>query len=241
MISVPFKIVLWSAARKLGIGPETDGIDKAIAAQLVDGMNTAMKLAWEYHDWPQLMTTASYTVTAHPDSGGSRYLANVTGTGQDRFGTVFNIFDGDPRKANAKRLKFLLLEDGYYLNQNAPATVWVQHRRPCPTFTDAVYEARVYAVDEVVYVPGDGLVYRCTALVTSGNTPAPGPSVAGWTTEYFPKFLAEAVKFGAVASMNRSEGQAGTASGIEAIMVEFLDHEIDQIATQQRQQKYYQS
>ena len=240
MQTVTFKSVLFSAAKKHGLAPEQDGLDKSVSAQLTDGINTALKLAWEYFDWPLLMATASMEVVTHPDNSGAKYLPYASVNGVPTVGTLFRVWDRDPRLANgAVRIPFELLADGYYLPPATGASVWAQHRPVVPTFTDVLYQARAYAASEVVYDPASGDCWRVAFPPEGGAVPPPPPSGFIWARVEFPKFLAEAVKMGAVAALERGEGQGISALQLEDIMREWLDHELDQIFLQQQQGKAY--
>ncbi len=237
MVTVPFRTVLFSAAKKHGLTPELDGLDRAISAQLTDGINTAIKLAWEYYDWSLLKRTVSFEVEAHPDDSGTFYLPYADSNGDPRFGTVLELWDRDPRLGRACRVSYQLLHDGVYVPVGTVETIWMEHRPAAPEFNDVTYTARLYLPGEIVYVAADGECYRCISLVSGGDTPE--PPAEEWARVEFPKFLAEAVKMGAVAALERGEGQGLSALQLENLMGEWLDHEVDQLATQQRQTKRF--
>lgn len=249
MRTVTFQSVLWGAARKSGLFPELDGLDLPIAAQLTEGINDAIKLAWEYFDWPELTRTLSFNVQDHPTAIGAKYLPYLDPAGTDQFGSVLGMWATDPRLPRACRVPYELLDDGVYLPADTLGTVWMQFRGAHPSFTHATYVARQYLPGEVIYLPADGECYRRLPIVlvdintglniTPPNPTPPPPNPVLWEKVPFPRWLATACAHGAAAALIRGEGQGGSALTLEAIMIEWLDHEIDQIFLQQQQGKAY--
>lgn len=240
MRTITFKDLLWGVARKAGLSPATDGLDVMVAAQITEGINTAIKLAWQYFDWPELCTVVSKTVLIHPTNG-ARYLPYQTGTFD--FGTILAVTNTDPRLGSATHVPYRLESDGFYMPDSGD-TVWVRHRVPPPTYTDFTYDSLAHVAGDLVYRPEDGRVYRCltatnfNALLGVSVIPPAAPPLAQWWEEVpVPAFLAEALKAGGLAAWERTEGQGGTAERIESIMLEWLDHEVDQIHLQQQQPK----
>lgn len=234
MRTVTFKNVLWGAARKAGMMPE-DQLDNGTAARLTEAINSAVKLAWEYYDWPEVCTVEEVTLTAHTGNN-TPWLDYLDGAGQPRFISLFGVWCQDPRacEREPRSLLYHLGADGVFVPGARADKVWMRWRGPHPEYTSREYDPdTTYAVGDAVYQPADGRCYTATA--TPGSH-AP-PNITYWRETPVPAILAEALKFGGYAGFRRNEGQEASAEQIEAIMIEWLDHEVAQIAHQQQQGK----
>lgn len=188
MRTVPFKSVLWSIAKKAGLIPATDGLDRPIAAEITEAINTAVKLAWEYSDWPELCLITAQTVSTSAQASGGTFftLPYLDSNGYHYMGSVLNVWDANPlASSRATRVDYTLGTDAVYLPQDAPATVFVRYRLPHGVYTDDEYTTRKYVPGEVVYRPEDGECYRCTAIaigtsqfVTNSDF---ATNITGWT------------------------------------------------------------
>lgn len=229
MRSVPFRKVLWDLAKRCGMFPEEEGLDRAVAAQLAEAISSCMKLAWEYYWWPEAMQTRKVEVQRSPD--GQKFVPRLLPDGEE-LTAVASVSREDPRRFDvpARELTFELGSDGdadvVFLPECAPDEVWVRWRGPAPQFTAEEWrEGQTYFQGDVVYFPPMRECVQCRVPQTDQT---PENNAALWGVVRFPKWLEEAVKAGAQAYHERTEGQHGAAGQIEEIMTEWLDHEVNQ-------------
>jgi hypothetical protein len=214
-----FRDLLWRAANKLGYFPQEVPLSNAFAYQLVEGLNLATHLAWGHFAWPRAVKPRECV----PVEGRVLY-----GEGED----VFGVFVENPEvKLRPRRVPFVLgSHEGspcVFLPGCALETVWVTVRSTAPQFTAEVWRPdRSFLVGELTYSPSTGQCYRA-------ELPSVGvgvESVDHWSVVAVPSWLAEPIKAGAVASMEATESQLGTAERLSAAMEVLLDFEADKAA-----------
>ncbi len=189
MRTVPFKSVLWSIAKKAGLTPATEGLDRPVAAQITEAINSAVKLAWEYYDWPELCRISTQTVTR--DSAHT-YVPWLDGDGYHFIGALLNVWTGDPRSSGYPRpcdIPYVLDGDAFFLPASAPEVVYLRYRLPHSVFTDEEYvTGTTYQPQDLVYWADTGECYRCLAsgppvadgveLITNASFTS---DLSGWT------------------------------------------------------------
>lgn len=232
-----YQKVLHSVARRGGLIPEQDGLEAGIAIQITEGANAAVKYAWEFYDWPELVRWQEMTPVA--DAAGNPVIPwrSQTALGWQEIGVVLAVHSAEEATCyNA--LSYELRPAGIEILSELPdtGTVWVRWRPMPPEFTSTVWDSEVtYPRDSLVYDPDTGHVYRAFVEAAAGTVVS---NDTIWGLVPIPHILAEPVKAGAEALFLRSEGQYGTATILESAMLSLLEHEIIQIQNQQQQSKF---
>lgn len=225
-----FRQVLYGAAKRLGMVPEQDGLDRSAAGKLTEFINSAVKLAWEFYSWPDVFQWRAEEIIAHPTLTGARYVPRVNA--ERTLKVTLEIWDDDPRVSDtASQIGARVESDGIYFPSSYPKNkVWVKFKSAPPEFSDTEWSAlQSYAVGALVWDPGDGHVYRARLNVPAGT---PTSSATHWTLVPVPDCLAEPVKAGVIGAWHAAEGQHGTARVKEEYMLELLEHEILQLENQ---------
>jgi hypothetical protein len=159
--------------------------------------------------------------------------------GETAFEACVGAWDEDPEaNACADKLRFRVTRDGILIEpgQCSGASVWLKIRRKTPDFAAQVYAADAeYAVGEPVYFEDEGEVFRCLEATAAGQTPETNP--AKWELEGFPMIFARAVKAGALADWQRSDGEGSAVKtrDSEDRFIELLDEQVWQLTKLQGQ------
>lgn len=225
-----FRQVLYGAAKRLGMVPEQDGLDRSAAAKLTEFINSAVKLAWEFYSWPDVFQWSEEDLITHPTLTGARYVPRVNV--ERTLKVTLEIWDADPRVTDtARQIGGRVENDGLYFPRSESfSKVWVKFKAAPPEFSDTAWSAlQGYAGGALVWDTDDGHVYRAKQTVPAGT---PTSSAAHWGRVPVPDCLAEPVKAGVIGAWNAAEGQHGTARVKEEYMLELLEHEILQIENQ---------
>jgi hypothetical protein len=226
--TVTFKSVLWGVAKRDGLIPEDDDLDRSAATQIAEGINSAYKFAWEYYDWPEATVIAEMTPVENPSQPGSRFIPYVDESAS--VDTLLEIWQSNPlTTARPKMVEYKFGPDGIYLFSGAGEKVWVKYRGRPPQFVSTPWDdAAVYAQGDIVYYPQTGDCYVANAATSAGQAPGASP----WEKVDLLFVLSEATKAGAYALYLGGDGQKGAGALMEQAMVNFLDHEIDVIDNQ---------
>lgn len=158
--------------------------------------------------------------------------------GKTEFEACVGAWTADPESVkSAMRMQHLITTDGVLLPPTCPIDgAWLKVRRKCPDFAAEQYDAAVaYAVGARVYFDDLMEVYKCVTATTAGQTPATHASK--WELVEFPMILARAVKAGALADWQRSdgEGSAKKTADSEANFTALLDEQVFQLTKLQGQ------
>lgn len=232
--TVKFKDVLVSIARRCG-HYDAGVIDASMIADLVDLFNSAMKYAWEFYPWPDVMALSAETIIAHPDAGSARYVprSNETRTLQ----TVQEVWSSDPRVLASPpcRVGHSKEADGLYFADANLSTVWVRYRPSPPRYTDEAYADDATYDTGALVLASDGHVYRSLEDDNTGNDPS-GNEAEEWQQVPVPACLAEPVKQGVISHFKRYQsGQPVTAKNFDELMLDNLEHEILLLQNQEGQ------
>jgi hypothetical protein len=118
--------------------------------------------------------------------------------------------------------------------------VWMHYRPDLVKFTAEEWdETRTYPpypADSRVYYPGDGNCYKW--YYNTDTTAGQAPDGFYWQVIPFLTILFEAVVAGAHAMTKTTEGQAGTATAVERMMIEHLEQELQQMTVQEGQARF---
>ena len=232
-----FRDVLYGAAKRLGMVPEEDGLQRSEAVMMTEFFNSAMKLAWEFFPWPDAMVLSEEAVVSHPTVIAARYVPRSNNVRTLK--VVTGMWKTDPRiDALACAYPLNPRGDGFYIYDAALASVWVDYRPEPPKYTSQEWSnLKAYVPASLVWDVADtGHVYRALQAVPAGTLLT---SVVHWQQVPVLACLAEAVKSGIVGAWHASEGQHGTARVKEIYLLEALEHEILQIQNQGQQSHYY--
>lgn len=223
MRTVRFKDVLWSAATKVGLIPELDGLGSVEAYQLVDAINSAYRVGWFYYPWPEAQRCEAFT----PELRDGYRVVPLSSAGKV-LSVIDGIYDKDPRvNADAREVVNVTQGDWIFFNE-PPEAVWIVYTPPAPRFSSRAWDAgTVYVSGDVVYAADRGECY--VALVEGPFSGVPVTDGTYWEVVPFMALLEEAVKAGAVAGFLNSEGQFATAERIRVVVEEALADEADKL------------
>lgn len=218
MITVPYKQALEEIARHWADLSPTD-ITTARAASIAIMFTTAMELAWEYHDWPETVTTQERTPVA-------RVIAYQQ-AGQAVIHSPYHVFSRDPdaiSNSPARELSWELNDEGILITQARDATAWVKFQKQPPSFTGLAWaNDAAYVAGQLIYYATTGQCYKAKANVSAGVL----PTVTGsWELQPVLAMLRQAAVQGAVAGLARAEGDHGVGKVRLDDMTDLLDQKI---------------
>ena len=222
-----FRDLQWSVANKAGLVPqEAEGLPLAVAVQITDAINTAMRYCWNRYDWPPLCTVSPVTLVPH--ARGSLHLPAAAAPE-----TVFSFHEADPTVCETREVRHWQDPDGFHFAPSTSELVWMRARPAAPAFSAIDYrDDATYRAGDVVYFEAHRNCYRVKADVASVTGTAP-PEASVWEAVPVPPFLGEAVKAAALALFQNTEGQHGTAALLAEAADTLLDEEIDRFEFQQ--------
>lgn len=165
-------------------------------------------------------------------------LVEFEQAGETAFEACVGVWDRDPEAdPSAVPVPYRVTADGILLPPDyAYATAWLRVRKVCPPLTPLVYdEAATYLPGVEVYFDAIGDVYTCLEATAAGETPA--TDAAKWAVVPFPMIFARAVKAGALADWQRSDGEGSAVKtrDSEERFVELLDDQVCQLTKLQGQ------
>ena len=144
------------------------------------------------------------------------------GTAATTIGTVYGVWDRDPRKVrNAREYAFELTDNGVQLPGVMPGSVWVEFRLRAPELTaDAYVGANSYAVGDQIYYVAGGNFYTCLAAASAYQNPDDFP--AKWERVEIParfkRYLVQAGIEGWLEGDGQIEKAIAKASKAEAML-----------------------
>ena len=158
--------------------------------------------------------------------------------GETEFEACVGVWDRDPESdKGAMKVPYSITRDGVLI---APGScvdqVWLKVRLKCPDFHGVIYNAEaVYDAGEIVYFDELGDAYKALMESAAGETPEDEPE--DWELVPFPKIFAIAVKAGALADWQRSDGEGSAVKtrDSEERFTELLDDQVWQLTKMQGQ------
>lgn len=218
MITVPYKQVLEEIARHWADLAPTD-ITSDKAASIAIMFTTAMEMAWEYHDWPETVTTQERTPTAR--------LIAYQQTGQVVIHSPHGVYPRDPDAISSspvRELAWELNDEGILITQAWDATAWVKFQKQPPSFTATAWaNDAAYVAGQLVYYATTGQCYKAKADVIAGVL----PTVTGsWELQPVLAILRQAAVQGALAGLSRAQGEHGVGKVRLEDMTDLLDQKI---------------
>jgi hypothetical protein len=245
--TIPFRDLVWGVARRAGMVPEEDGVDRAAASLIAEALGSALYFAWTFWDWEECSPAALFAVTV--DGDGRRFVPRrVQGTwdgdsyqpGHDLH-TVRGVWTADPT-LGGEPIRWLpsfgviALIDSDLSNGDE---VWIQYALPPPRTSSAIWSAsKIYRRNDVV-ISDEGELFVCIAPESVvGSAPA---ATGGnpWQWQYIPEVLAEAVKAGGFALYTQTEGKFDTATMLAGAMTVALESEVLRKTHSESQYKSY--
>lgn len=227
--TVPFRELLWGVARRAGMVPEEDGIDRGAASLMAEALQSALCFAWTFTDWGDLFATAPFPVTV---SGETRFVPRRKADAWDSEGariagwdmhTVQDVWDADPFlrgrsvswRDDLGRIR--LIDSGL-------TEVWVRFATPPPKCSAVIWSPTATYRRHDVVIDANGELWRCTAQTTvTGDEPGANDK---WEWQFIPETFAEAVKAGGFALYTMAEGQFDTAAILSTAMISALESEV---------------
>lgn len=172
----------------------------------VDGVfintDTAIDVAWDDRANPSTIYTET---TTNPEAEDFVPYILLDATGQTRIGEVQAVYDADPTGTALYRpMRYVVTDDRILIPDYAEGEVYVVFSLPQPRFTSAAFSA------SAAYEPGDLVYYNTTGdcyealQSSSGNLPT---DATFWYRHRIPAFLADYLKFYAIAETLAEDGQ----------------------------------
>ncbi|MFA6959949.1 MAG: hypothetical protein WC205_04260 [Opitutaceae bacterium] len=158
--------------------------------------------------------------------------------GETEFEACVGAWDRDPEAdKGALRMAYSITSDGVLISPACTLNgVWLKIRKVCPDFSAVIYDATdTYAVGDVVYFEDFAECYRVLEATTAAQTPGTHP--AKFAVLEFAKIFARAVKAGALADWQRSDGEGSAVKtrDSEERFTELLDEQVWQLTKLQGQ------
>jgi len=218
VITVPYKQVLEEIARHWAdLAPTDITADKAASIAIM--FTTAMELAWEYHDWPETVTTQERTPVARLIAYQQAGLATIH--------SPHGVYSTDPSAVSQsppRELPWELNDEGILILRAWEATAWVTYQKQPPSFTATAWaNDAAYVAGQLVYYATTGQCYKAKASVSAGVLPT---VTASWELQPVLSMLRQAAVQGAVAGLARSEGEHGVGKVRLEDMTDLLDQKI---------------
>lgn len=215
-----YKDLFENICRSAGIDPSRPGPHDSLTIRSF--INTALREAWEYYPWPDLMAVTS-TLVSNIDNYAEYDL--------------FSISKYDPRdKRYYDPYTFSVDSDGINILPDlaATATVYLRYRLLFYPFSGSAYSASsTYAVNDMAYDATTGDYYRSLANSNIGNSLT---DTAWWDRRRIPAFLFEFTKTMVLADLREAEGQDAKAPVLRAQAGRLMTLEIDKWERQKNQQ-----
>jgi hypothetical protein len=174
-------------------------------------IDTAANVAWDDR------TTATYIETSANEAAEDEFpYIPLVAQGLKPIGTVLKIYDRNPHECGSQPLtktfchvvtddRILITDTSY----TAGEPVWVEFSLPQPRFTATAFNSSTaYAAGDLVYYNTTGDCYEAIAD-TTGNLPT---NEEFWLRHRIPAFLADYLKFYALAETLSEDGQMDKAN-----------------------------
>jgi hypothetical protein len=198
MKTTPYRTIRDGVIQRMGIDP-AQSLLPSQASAIAEYATTAAALAWGFYDWPDTTQIEQRAVVA-----GSIALYQ---TGLTPIGAVSAVYASDPAATGiAVELEFVVTDDALTITDAAYTTgdVYVFFALPIPRFTDTAFSSgTTYAKGDLVYYNTTGDCYEAIQA-TTGNLPT---DTTFWLRHRIPTFLADYIKFYAVAETLAEDGQ----------------------------------
>lgn len=158
--------------------------------------------------------------------------------GETEFEACVGAWDADPESdKGALRVGYQVTADGVLLSPACALDgVWLKVRRKCPDFAAEVYDvAEAYGVGRALYYEDLGECFRVLEVTTAGDNPV--DEAEKFEQLEFPMILARAVKAGALADWQRSDGEGSAVKtrDSEERFTDLLDEQVWQLTKLQGQ------
>jgi hypothetical protein len=207
MKTVPYKKIRDGVISRMGIDP-AQPILPSQASALAEYLTTAAATAWLFFEWPDTTFIESRTVI---DENTDPHIPLIQ-IGQTPIGHVLAVYDQKPSDYSlARELEFTVTTDRLDIldEDYVPGPVHVKFYLPQPRFTSDDYNpSTTYAPGDIVYHPATGDCYEAIAEST-GNLPT---NEEFWLRHRIPAFLADYLKFYALAETLAEDGQYDKSS-----------------------------
>ncbi len=221
--TVPFQELLYGLARSVGMSPEEEGLSRTIANQMTEAINTAYKICWQFHDWPDVCPTLPVPTETEPNGAGLRLIRKKTDTVW--IGELLDLTTEAGAPVN------FCAAPGCYVVGAADSTLCARFRPSAPKFTAVPWCATTrYQPGALVWDDVEtGHVFQCRyptqSLLMEPN----------WFPVPVLDCLVEATKAGARALYLQTEAQFSAATIVESAVLSLLEHEIQLVRNQQSQ------
>lgn len=225
MHTVPYRQVLYKAARLLGLDPAVNLLDNTASA-LTDYINSAVFIGWRYYPWPDLLRIEERTLTG-------TVLAKEQ-SGLEPIDMLLSAWGKDPRStSNPTPYAWMELNNTYEFGPaNVPASLWVLYKTEPPVFSHEPWtQTTAYVVGDLV-LGSDGNTYQAIQGNSGYN---PVTSASYWKTIPFPAFLAEFSARMALADSLTEDGQNSRSEREEIKAWAKLDDHVARYAIAQYQ------
>jgi hypothetical protein len=161
-----------------------------------------------------------------------RYVAYEQ-TGQTAIRVCLRAWETDPREdPEAQEIEFAVAPEGIWFAADACDEPWLEYQGRCPNLHAEAYSSAVaYGVGACVYYSGE--VYQVIVTTTAGDTPVSAPTKFSLST--IPRFMAAALKAGALADTRLGDNQDDKAAAREPKFEDLLEEEVFQFSKLQGQ------
>jgi hypothetical protein len=121
-------------------------------------------------------------------------------------------------------------EQGILVRTSA-AKVWVEYRRPVPTYSGSTYSATAtYSPGDVIYFT-DGDYHLCLTATSAGESPT--SAAAKWEVQQVPAFLRESLATAVCAELLLQDGQEGRYGRMTSKARQILDQKVINLGNKQ--------
>jgi hypothetical protein len=227
MQTLKFSNVVYGVSQLAGL--DRDNLPNHFFKQVRDLTNHRLGIAWETEYWPQLLKTASTTVTTTDSVSSMAYPATA--------GEILTVYDKDPAKTTAlSSVSYVLRDDNSDSSDNSGRTInvftttsplFVEYRINRPTLTGDVWVEASYALGAQVYYSGD--------FYTANTGTATSFTSTEWDKVIMPRIFENYLVRGVYADYLRSNGQTDIAIGEDQNAESLLVLESDKLYRQQGQ------
>jgi hypothetical protein len=162
--SVRFIDLVDAVASRRGLDLDLGQVEGPEVRALAEQINTALKLAWEYYPWAQLIYTLKVVLNGISIVPHAQFDWRVLG--------VWSVDPDLPENAGLLdhyELDWLRCPDGIYL-PSVPAEAWVRYRPAVPVMSGREWDVtKAYKTGQAVYLASTGHCYRAGYDAPAGD------------------------------------------------------------------------